>query len=207
MRGIEDFRGSCRVLLGDAAGRRYLDDVLDMGLREALGVFRSFCPRRESMMMTVRSRKGISLVLSGMLDPGTEILTIRDGDGVWLIYGEYRTDTEIMINCYGTGQRVPQPGERLQLQVSPPHRIKGLDDGTVTTVPESQSLILCKGAAGYAMRMRARSVTEVFGKRPEDREALMQQADQMINEFLAELGNFARLESCRRLPWSKGKYY
>lgn len=50
MRGIEDFRGSCRVLLGDAAGRRYLDDVLDMGLREALGVFRSFCPRRESMI-------------------------------------------------------------------------------------------------------------------------------------------------------------
>ena len=51
------------------------------------------------------------------------------------------------------------------------------------------------------MQIRARSVTEVFGKRPEDREALMTQADDLIKEFINELNLVALNDSFNYSPW------
>ena len=48
-------------------------------------------------------------------------------------------------------------------------------------------LTVCGGAAGYAMQIRARSVTEVFGKRPEDTDHLISQGDELIDAFLLDL--------------------
>ncbi len=50
MRTIEDYRAGCLMLLGDASGRRYTNEMLDMGFREALGVYRAFCPRKETVI-------------------------------------------------------------------------------------------------------------------------------------------------------------
>ena len=61
--------------------------------------------------------------------------------------------------------------------------------------------MVSSGAAGYAMRMRARSVTEVFGKRPEDREALSSQANRLITDYIKELKWAARQKALRRYPW------
>ena len=187
MKGVEEYRRECRVLLGDAAGRRYSDEMLDMGLREALGVYRSYCPRKETVMQRAQAVDGMSVMLPAPpLDPGVEILTVRDADtGLWLEFAVYTTDRNTYINCYSGP--VPAAGARLSLELSCPHFIKGLDEHPVTTVPDAHSVTVCSGAAGYAMRIRARSVTEVFGKRPEDREALMNQADQMITEYFEAL--------------------
>ena len=82
-----------------------------------------------------------------------------------------------------------------------PHCIRGLDGKTITTVPDRHMRTVCKGAAAAAMKVRARSVTEVFGKRPEDRAALTEQAEALNAEFLKELALLARMKSLQRNPW------
>ena len=98
---------------------------------------------------------------------------------------------------------IPEAGTKLQLTLGCPHTIKGLDDAQQTTAADAHALTIAAGASGYAMQIRARSVTEVFGKRPEDREALMQQADQMIAAFLKQMKEITLTESYRQHPWGK----
>ena len=201
MREIGDYRAGCLVVLGDAAGRRYTNAMLDAGFREALPVYRSFCPRRETVTQSVKNVEGVSLVLPP-LPAGVDVQTVRVVDGEWLDFSVYQTDRVLYLNLFEC-RSVPQPGTQLQMVLSVPHKISGLDDATQTTVPENHAYTVIKGAAGYAMRIRARSVTEVFGKRPEDREALMNQAEQMITEYCMQLKEIALMESYRRYPWGK----
>ena len=186
MRTIDDYRAGCLILLGDTAGRRYLPDQLDMAFREALGVYRDFCPRKETVKQKVSAVDGVSVELPPFLRADDVILTARNEAGDWLEFAVYRTAEKIFLNCYG-GMNLPVPGSMLTLEISCPHWIKELDDAQYTTVPDSHALCLCTGAAGYAMRIRARSVTEVFGKRPEDREALSSQANRLLADFRKEL--------------------
>ena len=58
-------------------------------------------------------------------------------------------------------------------------------------VPREYASIVSRGAAGYALKIRAYAVTEVFGKRPEDREALERQADELITQYLDKLNALA----------------
>jgi hypothetical protein len=44
-------------------------------------------------------------------------------------------------------------------------------------------------------------VTEVFGKRPEDRAALTEQADALELEFCRDLTRIAKMQSFSRVPW------
>lgn len=198
MKTIEDYRGGCLVLLGDAAGRRYSVPMLDMAFRDALAAYGSFCPRKEPALVTVARVTGTTAEMENVLVPG-DVLTVRNEAGEWLDHSEYRAGPNLLMT-FGEGP-VPAAGERLRLEVSVPHRIRGLDDAQQTTVPEGHALTVMKGAAAYALKMRARSVTEVFGKRPEDRAALMEQADAMEQEFQQDLENIARMESFRREPW------
>lgn len=185
MKTVSDFRADMLVVLGDATGRRYSESMMDMGLREALTHYRAYCPRKETVKKRVSAVDGLSVILPGFLDAGIDILTVRDESGAWLEYGEYRTSEKVYLNCYSGD--LPVVGSMLTLELSCPHTIKDLDEAKVTTVPELHSLCLVTGATGYAMRIRARSVTEVFGKRPEDREALSHQADGLIADFTRQL--------------------
>ena len=188
MRTINEYRADMLTILGDASGRRYTNNMLDMGIREALRNYCAFFPKKETINMRVSEIDGVSIILSGMLPPDAQILTARNAAGYWLEFADYRTDQKIYLNIYGK-KNMPAVGENLKLEVAAPHSISGLGPATITTIPEAHEIMVCKGASGYAMRIRARSVTEVFGKRPEDREALMTQADQMINEYIEALGN------------------
>ena len=201
MRTIEDYRADCLVMLGDAAGRRYTNSMLDAGIREALPVYRSFCPRRETVTQTVKGVEGSSLLLPP-LPPGVEIQTARISGGEWLSFGVYQDDRNLRLNCYEYVS-LPQPGAPLVMTLSMPHIIKGLDDAHQTTVPDVHAGTVIKGAAGYAMRIRARSVTEVFGKRPEDRAALMEQAEEMITELFSDL---SRLQPAAFDPLPRGNF-
>ena len=120
------------------------------------------------------------------MDPAVNILSIRDDSGQVYDFADYRTDQKIFLTLYNCS-RLPAVDTRLQLVLSVPHKIKDLDSATQTTVPDSHCLIVSSGAAGFAMRIRARSVTEVFGKRPEDREALANQAEVLLAEFERDL--------------------
>lgn len=197
---LSDYKNQMLTILGDLTGRRYTDAMLEMGLREALGTYRAFCPRKETILAPILERDGISLCLNP-IKPGVEIVTARIENGKWLNFGTYQTDRRLYLNCYDYSDPLPEAGTRLLLELNLPHTVADLDDASGTTVPETHTLIVCSGAAGHAMRIRARSVTEVFGKRPEDRAALMDQADQMITEYFNQL---SRLQPAAYDPLPRG---
>lgn len=202
MKTVENYRADMLTILGDAGGRRYTPSMLDMGLREALRVYRSFCPRKETVTQTVKAVDGNSLLLPA-LPPDVEIQTARIEGGEWLYFAACQMDRWLYLKPYGGFPGIVQAGTRLQLTLGCPHTIQGLDDAQQTTVPDVHALTVCTGAAGHAMRIRARSVTEVFGKRPEDRAALMDQAEKMIAAFLKQMNKITLTESYRQYPWGK----
>ncbi len=127
MNTLSDYRTLVLGMLGDPAGRRYSNDMLDLALRQALAEWGTYLP------------------------------------GTWTV--------------------------------------RDLDDAPETAVEDGDSMTLTKGAAAFAMEIRARSVTEVFGKRPEDTERLIEQADGLKKQFETELAGLSFRKSLAEDPW------
>lgn len=186
MKGISDYRADVLTILGDETGRRFSENILDMGLSQALETYRKYCPKKETIIQRVAGIDGNTVTINFPIDPAVYILAVRDESGQAYDFADYRSDHKLLLTLYNSS-RMPAVDTKLQLELSVPHKIKGLDSASQTTVPDSHCLIVCSGAAGFAMRIRARSVTEVFGKRPEDREALAAQAEVLISDFERDL--------------------
>ncbi len=185
MKSAAEYRAGVLTLLGDVSGRRYLENQVNMALETALRVLDTYKPAKEPAKIRVAAVRGREAVLKWQPADGSKILSIRNEDGSkWYDASYYRTGAWTYLEFYGEGS--PGEGEFLLLEVSVPHMIQGLN-GERTTVPEDQFLTVCSGAAGYAMRIRARSVTEVFGKRPEDTERLIEQSETLVTEYLQQL--------------------
>ena len=200
MKTIDDYRAQCRILLGDEAGRRYSDAMIDMGFREALGIYGSYLPRIEEVQVRISAYEKTSAVISRVFPDPMMVRGIRRNSSKDEMLFSLKTQPGKLLVDFHEPVR-PSVGELLQIEMSVPHTIKGVDEAGRTTVPDSHLTVMCKGAAGYAMRIRARSVTEVFGKRPEDREALMIQAADLVKEFLNELKQITLMESFNKNPW------
>ena len=199
MRTIEDYRAGCRIVLGDAAGRRYSDDVIDMGYREALVCFGQYSPAKETIYGTLTSVNARTGILSGIPGPDTEILSIRTAEGKKLHWtGEWNGQK---LYLHFSDRITPGTGDRLQLEIAVPHTIKGLDQAKKTTVSDTNALLLTKGAAASAMVLRAHSVTEIFGKRPEDCDNLIAQSEKLHGSFIQGLKVIALLSGCDQAPW------
>ena len=206
MKDVTEYRADMLTILGDASGRRHSEDMLNMGLRDALDDYGNYYPRRETIRKAVSAVNGNDVQLQGFAPPDGQVLTVRNESGRWLYFTWYVADGKMYLR-FQDGEDVPKEGDALTLEVAVSHTIKGLGAGTITTVPESHALMVAKGAAGYAMKIRARSITEVFGKRPEDREALNSQANALIREFHADLGHLSFRESLRYDPYPKRGWY
>ncbi len=187
MKTITDYRTEILVTLGDTAGRRYSEAQLDSGIHKALDRLNKSRPARETVKVRIAEMETRDAILNWCPGPDADILTVRNASGDWLAAADYRTGGKTYITIYN-GQ-LPQIGDQLTLEVSLPHTVSGLDDAVNTTVPESLFQTVCKGAAGYAMQIRARSVTEVFGKRPEDTDHLIAESGRLLHEFLSELAD------------------
>lgn len=201
MKTISEYRTAVLTVLGDPGGRRYSEDQVDLALKEALGKLGTFRPNRETVKVKIAELRGKEAIIKWVPDASSDVLTVRDESGHWYCAADYRTGGKMYLQLYGdvfVGE-----GDTLLLEISHPHTIQGLGGETSTTVPESLSLTVAAGAAGYAMRIRARSVTEVFGKRPEDTERLMEQSEILIGEYLSELGEAS---SVARDPLPRGGF-
>ena len=200
MKALSEYRTRTLIILGDETGRRYSTNILDTAIETALGTLKNYLPHKETVRMKVSGISGREAVLNWSPETGAEILTIRNESGDLLNASDYRTGGRTYLQFYGCGP-IPAAGDLLQVELGLPHVIRDLDGARMTTVPDSLMLTVCTGAAGYAMRMRARSVTEVFGKRPEDTENLIAQADTLETAYLAALNELSLSESLHRDPW------
>ena len=187
---LTDYQQDLKVLLGDASGRRYSTDILNMGLREALRIYSQYQPYVLVYTAEVECYEGdlakISFdQLSDPLPMDMIVLTVQRNAGNYdfLRHAYYRDQETLTIYLQFSETVRPAVGDSLKIRVGLTHKIKGLDSETTTTVPDSMALVLENGAAAAAIRIRQRSVTEVFGKRPEDTEHLNAQANALDRRF------------------------
>lgn len=198
MKTIDEYRTCILILLGDTAGRRYSETQLDLALQEALRQLDSYRSNKETVKVRIAETSGPTALLRWVPAPDAQLLSVRSESGRLYSTSDHRTGGKTWLQFFG--DTLPKAGETLQLELTRPHIIQGLN-GEQTTVPESLALTVCSGAAGFAMRIRARSVTEVFGKRPEDTERLIEQSQTLISEYLDELSAEDRKEGLHRPPW------
>lgn len=186
MKTISEYRAETLILLGDAAGRRYSEAQLDTAVRQALGMLKKYLPRKETVKVKAASSEHGEVVLNWCPGTDAEILTIRNEGGEVLSASDYRTGVKTYLEFYNS-RNIPAAGDALTLELGLPHSIRGLDEGQNTTIPEDLFMTVCTGSAGYALLIRARSVTEVFGKRPEDTERLISEGNKLLRDYTAEL--------------------
>lgn len=187
MKTITDYRAEILIVLGDTAGKRYSEPQLDAALRQALDRLNKSRPVRETYKVKVAEREIREAILNWCPGPDADILTVRNESGDWLNVSDYRTGGRTYLRIYNS--RTPEVGDTLLVEVSGSHTISGLDNEGQTSVPDTLMHAVCTGAAGYAMRIRARSVTEVFGKRPEDTDKLILQSNLLLGEYLEQLAS------------------
>ena len=200
MKTISDYRAETLIILGDTAGRRYSESILDTAIRQALGMLRKYLPNKDTEEVTAAAVSGSEVVLNWCPASTAEILTIRNAAGEVLTAADYRTGARTYLQFYNT-RSIPGVGDVLSLELGMPHRIKDLDGSETTTVPEDLLLTVCTGAAGYALQIRARSVTEVFGKRPEDTDKQLREGRHLETQFIAAIDFAAFAASLHRDPW------
>ncbi len=200
MKTISEYRTETLILLGDTAGRRYSEAQLNTAIRQAMATLKKYIPRKETVKVKAASSDRGEVVLNWCPGSDAEILTIRNEGGEILTASDYRTGQRTYLEFYNS-RSIPAAGDPLTLELGLPHCIRGLDGSQNTTIPEDLFLTVCTGAAGYALQIRARSVTEVFGKRPEDTERLISEGRHLETQFIAAL-DFAAFEtSVHRDPW------
>ncbi len=185
MKDLDAFRDAMRVFLGDTGERRYTAAALDLALREALAQLDMYVPRLEKVRVTLDH---------GFVRPFSavgEVMCLRRENGLPVAFEEQGGFLRV---C----PRLPE-GTKLTAELKLPHTIRGLDDETATSVPNALTGIVASGASAFAMRIRVRTVTEIFGKRPEDAQHLLAQADALLKEFITEMDEFARRSNTT--PW------
>ena len=201
MKDVKDFRTMMRTILGDASARRYSDETLDMGLMQALRTFRAYQPLRDRIRMKVSSSYPGMVTLNSGLAPDEDLFSVRCAKDGKLLNALPELFGEKLSLRIRPDSDTPKVGDSLDLEIGLGWKIKDLDNAQTTTLPEAYFLLTSEGGAGYAAHIRARSVTEVFGKRPEDIRTLMNQADGLIDAFLVSLRKISSLDAFFRDPW------
>ncbi len=185
MKDLDAFQDAMRVFLGDSGERRYTAAALNLALRETLAQLDMYVPRVEKVRVTPEH---------GFVRPFSsvgEVMCLRKENGVPV---PFEDEGGYLRIC----SRLPE-GTKLTAELKLPHTIRGLDDETATSVPNALRGSVISGASAFAMRIRVRTVTEIFGKRPEDAQNLLAQADVLLKEFITEMDEFARRSNTN--PW------
>ena len=202
---IEQYRTQIRLLLGDVNGRRYADDQLDLSLKQALETAAGYLDERSILPGKVYKQLGRTAVINMAPPPGTRILSVRRKDTQESIRAYIRTQHGSIYLDLADNEVMLQLGEAVEIETAKHYTIQGAD-WPGDPFPDPLALTLVTGAAGYALLLRARSVTEVFGKRPEDRAALTQQGEDLIRQFVRELDAKADAGFFGRDPWPQNGF-
>lgn len=202
MQTIETFQPLIRSLAGDPNGKRYDDAMLQLAMRTAMREYDAVLPNLHEVSLPLTAAHGRTLMLDWQPESHQQLAAIRWTDP----FGRLTTPAfQLYLTENGCQLETDTPAplsadSRITLLIQQPHTLSGLDGEPATTLPERDTLLLAGGAAGYAMRIRAASVTEVFGKRPEDAASLLRQAQTMLDSFRSSLTGLSRNNGSAPLP-------
>ncbi len=205
MKNFEDYAAGVREVLADSSGRRYSDNYVAAGLRDALEDLNDFLPLKRIYPAEIYRAALNVFYVQWLPEAGQKIYEIdlpgADGLPERRFMNFIADERERMTEIELCGERVRlAAGQKVELVLAEAHTISGLDECAVTTVPERLAHIFTRGAAGYCMQTRAAGILEVFGKKPEDYVNLLELGKQLIGEYKGALNQFARIGSGPALP-------
>ena len=187
MTNIASLVARVRQLLNDPELKRFSDDVLTCAIRQALELIDVRLPQTVTTAITIAS--------SGRdqtLDDLTGCLYL-----VSVVYPfpspadrELEPETHFTYRMEGGiptlhfhGDIIPQAGEVLQVQYATANAIEGLDGAASTTLPAVCEPALVNGAAACACSLRAASLLESYGSRPEESARLLETSRAGMEQF------------------------
>lgn len=189
------YQNIIREITGDPAGKRFPEETLRAGLKLALNDYERYFPRIRFEDVTATLAGENLLKLHAVFPPGDSLIGIRFPEPNTEIVAVDRnkvvfTEGQTFLRISPILQFMLRytNGSKLRLILSTPHTIAALQDSmTETSVPYIHAVTIAKGAAAYALRIRANAVAEIHGKRMEEINALRHEAKTLFNEFRLEL--------------------
>lgn len=164
-------------LLNDPLEKRFSVDLLTCAIRQALQTFDLHLPQTLVATVTVAAA-GRSQTLSGitgclflvsLITPAAASRSRLEPE----THFSYRV-TAGVPTLYFHGEFIPQAGDVLEVHYAAVNTIEGLDNAAATTLPAISEPAFTAGAAACACSLRAASLTESHGVRPEDAARLLE---------------------------------
>lgn len=195
MESFDDIKSQIQAILGDENGARFNEEMLKTGLRSALADYDQYCPCICEIISSVEAVYDQGFTVSPQPAANQQLFGILwiDSHTHQIIepsFIAYLSDSGLMIRP--DRKSLFSVGDPIRLRVREAHSIQGLDGSEITSVPVMDRLLLCEGAAGYSLQIRASTITEVFGKRPEDAGRLLQLSHELLIRFYAALADLSR---------------
>ncbi len=163
-----------RQSLGGDGERRYPEELLLEAVRQALEEYsRAWSQVRTAIITLVRDGREHSLgALEGLLGVARVRYPYADETVLPLLseYHLYWLEGFPMLHLGGA--RLPQAGDRMQVDYTTRHTLEGLDGAPSGSVHPDHAGLLVNGVAGHAALMRAADITEAHGSRAGDARAV-----------------------------------
>jgi len=186
MTKLTSLAGRVRLLVNDPDKKRFSDDLLTSAIRQALEQVNLRLPQVLINEFTVATsgREQVLSAISGCLFLVRLVMPGLTPDRE-LEPDEHFSYTLIdgFPTLHFTGDFIPQAGMVLQVHYATAHTIEGLDDADTTSLPEICEPALVNGAAGCAYTLRAASLVESYGTRPEDASRLLEASRIFLDAF------------------------
>jgi hypothetical protein len=176
-----------RQLLNDAEKKRFPDDLLTCAIRQALELIDVRLPQTITAQVTVETSGRDQTLgdLNGCLYLVSISYPFSSSTGRELEPGThfaYRMNAGVP-NLHFHDDIIPQAGEVLLITYAAPNTIEGLDDTAATTLPLACEAALVNGAAACACSLRAASLLEAYGSRPEESARLLETSRVGMEQF------------------------
>lgn len=190
MTDLTAYRSGIRIILGDPAGGRFGDALLDQAVRWALAAYSRVLPQVKTCTLTVTSagREQSLASLTGLLNLLEVCFPYQTGSDALPVYPQwYFYRREACGFVYISGRRIPAAGEAIRLTFSAWHAISGLDGAAASTIPAEHEEIFLNGAAGKATMLRSLQLVEAYGSKTGEPEKLKDWSQGLLSGFLDDL--------------------
>jgi len=181
------------LILGDAAGDRFGEDLLECAIRQALTRVDERLPLVRTSALVI-STPGRDQTLEGLEKPLYLVKVMRltgtDGSEEEIRGGYTYTLNGSTGNLHFCGVDFPTVGETLRITYAAANTLSGLEDAETTSLPESAASALEMLSAGMACLLRAAAVVESYGARTGESARMVEQSRlwmELANQNLEKL--------------------
>jgi hypothetical protein len=207
MMQASDFQAAMLVHLGDAAGERFCEALLEEALRQALGEYSRASPRLMSGTLTLTGAGQIQQLaaLSGVQEVVELVFPYDLAATVYRPYTQpwhfFWRDDQPML--WLGGRPAPQAGQVLHVLYTAAHTIAGLDGAETTTLPPEHQVSISSGAAALAANGRALRLVEAHGSRTDEAGKWLACAAPLMQRFHAFLDGLRHTGRVRPPVWQQ----